>query len=85
VAPSIFIIVSFFSFSFFTCSDSFGTCQYKRLLHGNADSKFQQVYDERFQAKYGFWHPVVKRSLAAFLPVGICNKALLEFAPRLQE
>ena len=49
VAPSIFIIVSFFSFSFFTYSDSFGTCQYKRLLSGNADSTFQQVYDERFQ------------------------------------
>ena len=23
---------------------------------------FQQVYDERFQAKYGFWRPVVERS-----------------------
>jgi hypothetical protein len=23
---------------------------------------FQQVYDERFQAKYGFWRPVVGKS-----------------------
>ncbi|MCY2987137.1 MAG: transposase zinc-binding domain-containing protein [Planctomycetota bacterium] len=31
---------------------------------------FQQVYDERFQAKYGFWRPVVERSVAAFLKCG---------------
>jgi hypothetical protein len=28
---------------------------------------FQQVYDERFAAKYGFWRPVVERSVTAFL------------------
>jgi len=31
---------------------------------------FRQVYDERFQAKYGFWRPVVDRSVAAFLKCG---------------
>ena len=31
---------------------------------------FQQVYDERFQAKYGFWRPVVARSVTAFLQCG---------------
>ena len=31
---------------------------------------FHQVYDERFQAKYGFWRPVVDRSVTAFLKCG---------------
>jgi len=31
---------------------------------------FQQVYDERFQGKYGFWRPLVERSVAAFLKCG---------------
>ena len=31
---------------------------------------FRQVYDERFQAKYGFWRPVVDRSVTAFLKCG---------------
>ena len=31
---------------------------------------FQQVYDERFEAKYGFWRPVVERSVTAFLKCG---------------
>jgi hypothetical protein len=31
---------------------------------------FQQVYDEQFQAKYGFWRPVVERSVRAFLDCG---------------
>jgi len=31
---------------------------------------FQQVYDERFQARYGFWRPLVERSVAAFLKCG---------------
>ena len=31
---------------------------------------FQQVYDERYQAKYGFWRPVVERSVNAFLQCG---------------
>jgi ribosomal protein S27E len=31
---------------------------------------FQRVYDERFQAKYGFWRPVVERSVTAFLKCG---------------
>ena len=31
---------------------------------------FQRVYDERFQAKYGFWRPLVERSVAAFLKCG---------------
>ena len=31
---------------------------------------FQQVYDERYQAKYGFWRPVIDRSVTAFLKCG---------------
>ena len=31
---------------------------------------FRRVYDERFQAKYGFWRPIVERSVAAFLSCG---------------
>ena len=31
---------------------------------------FQQVYDERFQAKYGYWRPIVEQSVAAFLKCG---------------
>ena len=31
---------------------------------------FQQVYDERFAAKYGYWRPVVDRSVEAFLKCG---------------
>jgi hypothetical protein len=31
---------------------------------------YQQVYDERFQAKYGFWRPIVERSVTAFLKCG---------------
>ena len=31
---------------------------------------FQQVYDERFAAKYGYWRPVVERLVAAFVKCG---------------
>jgi len=31
---------------------------------------FQPVYDERFQAKYGFWRPVIERSVMGFLRCG---------------
>jgi ribosomal protein S27E len=31
---------------------------------------FQQVYDERYQAKYGYWRPIVEQSVAAFLKCG---------------
>jgi hypothetical protein len=41
-----------------------------RLIDQRFDS-FRQVYDERFQAKYGFWRPVVDRSVTAFLAVVI--------------
>ena len=30
----------------------------------------RQVYDERFHANYGFWRPVVERSVTAFLKCG---------------
>jgi ribosomal protein S27E len=40
-----------------------------RLIDQYFDS-FHQVYDERFQAKYGFWRPVIERSVAAFLKCG---------------
>jgi ribosomal protein S27E len=31
---------------------------------------FQRVYEELFQAKYGFWRPVIDRSVTAFLRCG---------------
>ena len=40
-----------------------------RLIDEHFDS-FQQVYDERFQAKYGYWRPIVQQSVAAFLKCG---------------
>jgi len=41
----------------------------RRLLDAHFDS-FQQFYDERFAAKYGFWRPVVELSVKAFLKCG---------------
>jgi hypothetical protein len=40
-----------------------------RLLDQHFET-FQQVYDERFAAKYGFWRPIVERSVNAFLKCG---------------
>jgi len=40
-----------------------------RLLDEQFDS-FQQVYDERYQEKYGYWRPIVEQSVAAFLKCG---------------
>ena len=40
-----------------------------RLLHGHFET-FREVYEERFQAKYGFWRPVIDRSVTAFLKCG---------------
>ena len=34
-----------------------------RVLDGHF-ATFREVYDERFQAKYGFWRPVVDRSVS---------------------
>jgi len=31
---------------------------------------FSRVYDERFQRKYGYWRPVVERSVRAYLRCG---------------
>ncbi len=31
---------------------------------------FQHVYDERYQAKHGFWRPVIDRSVTAFFKCG---------------
>jgi hypothetical protein len=45
------------------------------LIDEHFDS-FQQTYDERFQGKYGFWRPIVGRSVVAFLKSrGIRKKA----------
>jgi ribosomal protein S27E len=40
-----------------------------RLLEQHFET-FQQVYDERFAARYGFWRPVVERSVKAILKCG---------------
>jgi len=31
---------------------------------------FQQVYDERYQAKYGYWRPIIEQSVTAYLKCG---------------
>ena len=31
---------------------------------------FMQVYDDRFQAKYGFWRPIIEHSVTAYLKCG---------------
>ena len=31
---------------------------------------FRRVYDERFAAKYGFWRPIIERSVTAFRGCG---------------
>jgi len=40
-----------------------------RVIDEHFDT-FQRVYDERFAAKYGYWRPVVERSVTAFLKCG---------------
>ena len=40
-----------------------------RLMDGHFET-FKQIYCERFGAKYGFWRPIVERSVAAFLKCG---------------
>ncbi|MFC1764984.1 transposase zinc-binding domain-containing protein, partial [Planctomycetota bacterium] len=40
-----------------------------RLLNGHF-AAFREVYSDRFQAKYGYWRPIVDRSVAAFLKCG---------------
>jgi len=40
-----------------------------RLLDEHFDS-YQQVYDQRYQAKYGYWRAIVQQSVAAFLKCG---------------
>ncbi len=56
------------------------------LIDKHFDS-FQQVYDEQFQAKYGFWRPVIERSAAAFLKCGDrsspMGEDILSFNPSL--
>ena len=32
--------------------------------------QFQQVYDERYQQRYGFWRPVIARTVEKFLTCG---------------
>ena len=40
-----------------------------RLIDQHFDS-FQQVYDERYQAKYGYWRPIIEQSVTAYLKCG---------------
>jgi hypothetical protein len=44
-------------------------CDLWRLMERHFEV-FQRVYDERFAAKYGFWRPIVERSVTAFLRCG---------------
>ena len=55
-----------------------------RLLDKHIDS-FQQVYNERFQAKYGYWRGIVEQSAATFLKCGDLQEGFcLSSLPRLQ-
>ena len=40
-----------------------------RLLDQHYD-EFQRVYDERYQKRYGFWRPVIERTVEKFLACG---------------
>ena len=40
-----------------------------RLMNQHVET-FAQVYEDRFQAKYGYWRPVIERSVRAFLRCG---------------
>ena len=40
-----------------------------RVIDEHFDA-FHQVYDERFQAKYGYWRPIVQQCVEAFLKCG---------------
>ncbi len=40
-----------------------------RLLDQHYD-EFQQVYDERYQKRYGFWRPVIAGTVEKFLACG---------------
>ena len=40
-----------------------------RLLDGYF-RQFELVYDERYQKRYGFWRPVIARSVEKFLACG---------------
>jgi hypothetical protein len=60
-----------------SCSDSLPLYQPRdphasdlwQLLDQHVDT-FRQVYDERYQDKYGYWRPIVEQSVAAFLKCG---------------
>jgi len=40
-----------------------------RVASGHFD-EFERVYDERFAAKYGFWRPVIRHAVQAYLKCG---------------
>ena len=40
-----------------------------RLIDRHFDS-LQQVYDDRYQAKYGYWRPIIEQSVTAYLKCG---------------
>ena len=40
-----------------------------RLLDRYRD-EFQRIYDERYQKRYGFWRPVIERTVEKFLACG---------------
>ena len=44
-----------------------------QLLDRHFDA-FRRVYEERFAEKYGFWRPIVERSVVAFLRCGDLRK-----------
>ncbi len=52
------------------CEDSALGYRVAALQVGSHFATFEQVYDDRYQAKYGFWRPVVEQSVTAFLKCG---------------
>jgi len=40
-----------------------------RVASGHFD-EFERVYDERYAAKYGFWRPIIRHAVQAYLKCG---------------
>jgi hypothetical protein len=46
-----------------------GSSLLRQLLEDHFD-EFERVYPERYQARYGFWRPVVRKAVEAYLDCG---------------
>ena len=42
--------------------------------------EFERVYPEKFQAKYGYWRPIIRSSIDKFLKCGDLKEGFFSFA-----